>query len=66
MRQKEVITLCDPPSGWRYGFPKQFPAVGLEGMSMSEWLIANGYPKKAIDEWPDLINHCRFFDVHID
>jgi hypothetical protein len=33
----------DPPSGWRYGFPKLYDP--LKDGPMREWMIANGYPK---------------------
>ena len=33
----------DPPSGWRYGFPRLYdPATDGD---MVEWMIANGYPE---------------------
>lgn len=31
----------DPPSGWRYGFPKLWDRKG----SCQDWMIANGYPE---------------------
>lgn len=39
------ILMVDPPSGWRYGFPKVIP----EGAKIAEFLIKNGYPKDEID-----------------
>jgi hypothetical protein len=36
----------DPPSGWRYGFPKIWNGQG----NPLEWLVANGYPQKEIDQ----------------
>jgi hypothetical protein len=34
----------DPPSGWRYGFPRLYdPAADGD---MTAWMIANGYPEK--------------------
>lgn len=35
----------DPPSGWRYGFPKIYSGQG----NVLEWLVENGYPQKEID-----------------
>lgn len=35
----------DPPSGWKYGFPKLWNGIG----DFKEWLIKEGYPKKEID-----------------
>jgi len=31
----------DPPSGWRYGFPKLWDRKG----TCQDWMIANGYPE---------------------
>jgi len=34
----------DPPSGWRYGFPRLYdPAADGD---MTEWMIAQGYPEQ--------------------
>jgi hypothetical protein len=50
------MTLYDPPSGWRYGFPK--PYKPLEGESLKETLLRDGYPQKEIDRGGH--KHCRF------
>lgn len=44
-----MMRYVDPPSGWKYGFPKMWDGKG----SMDEWLIAEGYPKKEIDKMGD-------------
>lgn len=31
----------DPPSGWKYGFPKIWDGTG----DLREWLVAEGYPQ---------------------
>lgn len=36
----------DPPSGWKYGFPKILPD---DVENVTEWLVANGYPQSEID-----------------
>lgn len=36
--------LVDPPSGWRYGFPKVWNRKLHP--DMAAWLIENGYPEK--------------------
>jgi hypothetical protein len=48
----------DPPSGWRYGFPKTWPA-GLERSdeTLAAQLKADGYPEDAI---PVAVGHTRF------
>lgn len=40
-------TIYDPPSGWRYGFPR--PYIPLPGESLAETLLRDGYPQKEID-----------------
>jgi hypothetical protein len=59
--------MIDPPSGWRYGFPKQAPATLREmtAWDLNEWLVKNGYPQEEIDVWVDSGKYdgppCRFF-----
>lgn len=36
--------LYDPPSGWRYGFPK--PYKPLPGETVEQTLVRDGYPAK--------------------
>lgn len=44
------ILMIDPPSGWKYGFPKQIPAEHRKtGESVIPWLVANGYPQREVD-----------------
>ena len=42
------MMYIDPPSGWMYGFPKEFPD-GIE--DVNKWLAENGYPQSEIDKW---------------
>lgn len=44
------MKMIDPPSGWRFGFPKQLTLQ--EGQSIEEWLGENGYPREEIDRFP--------------
>lgn len=44
-RQKQM--LYDPPSGWRYGFPR--PYLPLEGETLRETLLRDGYPATELD-----------------
>jgi hypothetical protein len=37
----------DPPSGWKYGFPKVYDRE-VDG-NCTEWMLKNGYPQKEID-----------------
>ncbi len=41
-------TIVDPPSGWKYGFPKVYD--NPNNLTMEEWLIENGYPKNEFDK----------------
>lgn len=41
----------DPPSGWRYGFPKKIPLIQLK--NATEWLIKNGYPSDEVIQYGD-------------
>lgn len=39
--------MIDPPSGWKYGFPKPYDEE-TDG-PIEEFLINSGYPKKDLD-----------------
>ena len=41
------MVLYDPPSGWRYGFPK--PYRPKEGETLEDTLRRDGYPQHEID-----------------
>jgi hypothetical protein len=41
----------DPPSGWKYGFPKVYDP-DVDG-DCTKWMLANGYPQKEIDACGD-------------
>jgi len=50
-------TYIDPSSGWRYGFPKEFP----EGVKdVNKWLVENGYPQSEVDRWSSGRVPCGF------
>lgn len=59
--------ICDPPSGWKYGFPKQVPDDIRDGdeSTFIQWLVQSGYPKSIIDS---LGKHffLRFWEEPID
>jgi len=50
----------DPPSGWKYGFPKVYDR-DTDG-DCTKWLLANGYPQKEIDSCGDQF-HVRMWEV---
>jgi hypothetical protein len=44
---KDIVTIYDPPSGWRYGFPKVYKP--LPGESFRDTLFRDGYPEEDIE-----------------
>jgi hypothetical protein len=52
------ITFYDPPSGWRYGFPKVYEP--LENEELKDTLLRDGYPQDEIDNGG--AKYCRFWD----
>ena len=44
------VLMFDPPSGWRYGFPKPIPkkCIGND-MEFRKYLTENGYPDSMLD-----------------
>ena len=46
----------DPPSGWKYGFPKSYTKP--DEQSLESWMLEQGYPQHEID-WGAL-KYCRF------
>ena len=60
-KMKEL--MIDPPSGWRYGFPKIMP---LEARTRTlEWLVENGYPQHEIDNMKEHF-YCRYWEQEFD
>ncbi len=51
--------MIDPPSGWKYGFPKPIPD---EIKDVRPWLIENGYPQSLIDELGEHF-YCRYWEI---
>jgi hypothetical protein len=48
--------MIDPPSGWKYGFPKELPD---DVKDFKQWLIDNGYPESEVDF---AMKHCRMWE----
>jgi hypothetical protein len=74
-RKMTKVLMCDPPSGWKYGFPKPLPmdvhkknntmAQSLRSLSVGftvEWLVSEGYPQSEIDACGDHF-YCRYWEV---
>jgi len=53
------ITWYDPPSGWRYGFPKEYNP--LFGETLEQTLLRDGYPQREIDN--SGATHVRFWET---
>jgi len=45
--------ICDPPSGWKYGFPKEISYEVEQDGGTRNWLLENGYPQSEIDACGD-------------
>ena len=56
---KKTVTIIDPPSGWRYGFPKPLPDPAPE--NIHEWLVSEGYPQSEIDACGKHF-YCRYWE----
>jgi len=55
MKKKRI--MIDPPSGWKYGFPKVIP----EDMTdLRQWFIDSGYPESEVDF---AMKHCRQWEA---
>jgi hypothetical protein len=53
--------MIDPPSGWRYGFPKPVPeAFFSDGFDFGGWLITCGYPAADV---PLAIKYSRYWET---
>lgn len=52
------VMMIDPPSGWRYGFPKVLPDGVTDTL---KWLVENGYPQKEIDSYGQYF-YCRHWE----
>ena len=60
-----VKVYIDPPSGWKYGFPKPIPEEVRLDNRVIEWLVSEGYPQAEIDACGDRF-YCRYWEEDID
>jgi hypothetical protein len=71
MTNIKTTLFIDPPSGWKYGFPKQAPEnfKEFEAHDLNNWLIENGYPREEVEAWTNGGKYdsvpCRFFSMEI-
>ncbi len=48
----QKLILIDPPSGWKYRFPKAVTQEQYKEITnLKEWCIENGYPKEEADSY---------------
>lgn len=65
------VLMYDPPSGWKYGFPKPLPRWATihyggddygvsENFDIIEWILQEGYPQSEIDSCGDQF-YCKWW-----
>ena len=54
-----MITMYDPPSGWKYGFPRSYKPLPNE--TLEETLLRDHYPQREIDVGG--AKHVRFWET---
>ena len=57
-----MVRMIDPPSGWKYGFPKPVPDPAPA--NIIEWLIGQGYPEKEILSYGEHF-YCRHWETEL-
>jgi len=60
----KTVTMIDPPSGWKYGFPKPIDLQESKGRVL-EWLVENGYPQEEIDRLGEYF-YSRYWETEIN
>ena len=53
------ILMIDPPSGWKYGFPKPAPKDHHKDEVLSAWLLEQGYPEALLSV---ALNYSRYWE----
>jgi hypothetical protein len=56
------VRVYDPPSGWQYGFPKNYSPE--PGETIEQTLLRDGYPQELIDQ--GLAKYVRFWSHEDD
>ena len=52
--------MCDPPSGWKYGFPREVPQE-YQKENFFDWLAMCGYPTELRESFGEHF-YCRFWE----
>tara|TARA_R110000782_G_scaffold102791_7_gene190231 strand:+ start:12875 stop:13078 length:204 start_codon:yes stop_codon:yes gene_type:complete len=60
---KRTVKMIDPPSGWKYGFPKEF-TWDESKETFYEWMEKEGYPVKENKTILDMA--CRQWTEEVD
>lgn len=67
---KRIATFIDPPSGWKYGFPKELPDFLANDSNyprkvnaLREWLFGENYPMDMISL---ALQHSRYWEEEVD
>ena len=60
------VTICDPPKGWMYGFPRAIPeSIEKDLTGFDAWLIECGYPEELIKSYGTHF-YCRFWEEEVE
>lgn len=57
--------MVDPPSGWKYGFPKMLPEELPQPWSLTIWLVSEGYPEIELLKFGDFLPYVRQWEVEV-
>jgi hypothetical protein len=71
LKELDMRYMVDPPSGWKYGFPKALPEEAIMGyggndyrvkdtFNINEWLVQEGYSKEEIEKCGEQF-WCRYW-----
>jgi hypothetical protein len=61
----KIVRMCDPPSGWKYGFPKPVPKEFASSDDFDAWLVSEGYPQAEIDKMGKYF-YCKYWEVEVE
>jgi hypothetical protein len=59
------VTMIDPPSGWKYGFPKAMPKKFDNWEEQQAWLVSEGYPLREINSYGDHF-YCKYWEEEVE
>lgn len=53
-----IVRMCDPPSGWMYGFPRAIDTEIKDEKAFTAWLRSYGYPEELMEL---AVNYSRYW-----